>query len=233
LSKPAKIKSFLIEKFLSPALIKIKIFAGFDGRRLADFSETLGGIVAPRATIRSQRQDFVQSRFEFCPKDTAMNTVFIDNPIFFLIFTAIALLVLWNIYLHSQLWQTKKKLKVFFAGKKASDLEGVLFEEIKRLKKSEADIKKLFKSSEALQKMASLSIQKVGVVRFNPFKGTGGDQSFAIALLDSRDNGLVISSLYTQEGNRVYAKPVENGQSKYPLSKEEIQALKRAGAKLK
>lgn len=139
--------------------------------------------------------------------------------------------MLWNIYLHSQLWQNKKKLKVFFAGKKAADLEGVLFEEIKRLKKSEADIKKLFKSSKMLEKMANQSIQKVGVVRFNPFKETGGDQSFTIALLDSHDNGLVISSLYSREGTRIYGKPIQAGQSNYPLSQEEIQALKKAGMK--
>jgi len=160
-----------------------------------------------------------------------MKTIFGDNSIFLLVFIALALVVIWNILLHLQLWQLKKKLKVFFAGKKASDLEGVLSEEIKRLKKSEIDIKKLFKSSEILEKMASQSIQKVGVVRFNPFRETGGDQSFAIALLDSQDNGLVISSLYSREGTRIYTKPVEAGQSKYPLSKEELEALRKVGVK--
>jgi hypothetical protein len=160
-----------------------------------------------------------------------MKDVLIDNPIFFLFLTGVALLIVWNIFLQSQLWQIKKKLKTFFNGKKASDLEGVLFEEIKRLKKAESDIKQLFKSSKVLEKMASQSIQKVGVVRFNPFKETGGDQSFAIALLNSQDNGLVISSLYTRQGTRVYSKPIEAGQSKYPLSKEEIEALKKAGVK--
>jgi len=122
---------------------------------------------------------------------------------------------------------------MFFTGKKASDLEGVLFEEIKRLKKTETEIRKLLKSSRALEKMASQSIQKVGVVRFNPFRETGGDQSFAIALLNSNDNGLVISSLYSREGTRIYSKPIKAGQSKYPLSKEEIEVLNKAGASSK
>ncbi len=165
------------------------------------------------------------------PTLSAMKTILIDNPIFLLFFTILALVVIWNIFLHLKLWQIKKKLKVFFAGKKASDLEGVLSEEIKRLKKSEADVKELFKSSKVLEKMATQSIQKVGVVRFNPFKETGGDQSFAIALLDFQDNGLVISSLYSREGTRIYTKPIETGQSKYPLSKEELGALKKAGVK--
>ncbi len=160
-----------------------------------------------------------------------MFDLLVDQPIFFLFLTGFALLLVWILFLHFNLWQVQKKLKMFFAGKKATDLEGVLFEEIKRLKKSESEIKKLIKSSQALEKMASQSIQRVGVIRFNPFKETGGDQSFAIALLDSKDNGLVISSLYSREGTRIYSKPIKAGQSEYPLSTEEIEVLKKAGAK--
>jgi len=151
-----------------------------------------------------------------------------ENQIYFLL-AGLAVLVIWNIFLNFQLWQLKKKLKTFFNGKKASDLEGVLFEEIKRLKKAEKDIEELFKSTEFLAKMASQSIQRVGVVRFNPFKETGGDQSFSIALLDSNDNGLVISSLFTRQGTRIYTKPITKGQSSYQLSKEELEAIKKAG----
>jgi len=56
----------------------------------------------------------------------------------------------------------------------------------------------------------------------------GGDQSFSIALLDKQNSGVVITSLYTRDGNRVYAKPIENGTSEYTLSKEEKEALSRA-----
>jgi len=159
-----------------------------------------------------------------------MNTI-LNDPIFLTILIVLVLLIVWNVFLYVRLSQIKKKLKTFFNGKKATDLEGVLFEEIKRLKKAETDIQELFNSAKFLEKMANQSIQKHGVVRFNPFKETGGDQSFAIALLDSDDNGLIISSLFTREGNRTYSKPVEKGQSKYPLSKEELQALKKAGVK--
>jgi len=155
----------------------------------------------------------------------------INNQITFLFITALILLIIWNVLLSLKIWHIKKKLKTFFNGKKASDLEGVLFEEIKRLKKAEKDIEDLFKSSKVLKKIASQSIQKVSVVRFNPFKETGGNQSFVIALLDAKDNGLILSSLFTREGTRVYTKPIESGQSKYPLSKEEIEALKKAGVK--
>ena len=69
-------------------------------------------------------------------------------------------------------------------------------------------------------------IQKVGLVRYNPFSETGGNQSFVLALLNGNDNGLVITSLHSREATRVFAKPVKNGkEAGYEFSKEEIQAI--------
>jgi len=65
-------------------------------------------------------------------------------------------------------------------------------------------------------------------VRFNPFEDVGGDQSFAIALLDQHGNGLVLSSLHNRAETRVYAKPIQAGRSEYTLSAEEQQALAQA-----
>jgi len=161
-----------------------------------------------------------------------MINYFYNNQILSASLILLAILIVWNLFLHLRILQIKKKLKVFFNGKKASDLEGVLFEEIRRLKKAENDIGELFKSTDVLQKITNKTIQKVSIIRFNPFKDTGGDQSFAIALLDSEDNGLIISSLFARQGTRVYSKPIKNGKSKYPLSKEELEALKKAGAKI-
>jgi len=48
------------------------------------------------------------------------------------------------------------------------------------------------------------------VVRFNPFSEVGGDQSFSIALMDGNNDGFMITALYTRDGNRVYAKPIQN-----------------------
>jgi hypothetical protein len=84
-------------------------------------------------------------------------------------------------------------------------------------------MKKIF--CDYLEKMSLQSIQKVGVIRFNPFKDTGGDQSFSIAFLDAKDTGFVLSSLFTREGNRVYTKPITEGDSKYPLTEEEKEVI--------
>lgn len=68
-------------------------------------------------------------------------------------------------------------------------------------------------------------VQKVGIIRFNAFENVGSDLSFAIALLDSNDNGIVLSGIYSRDSSSTYAKPIIGGKSKYTLSAEEIQAL--------
>ena len=74
-----------------------------------------------------------------------------------------------------------------------------------------------------------LHIQKVGLIRFNPFLDTGGSQSFTLALLDAYDTGLVMTSLYARTGNRWYVKEVYKGKGKeYELSKEETAAISHA-----
>lgn len=92
----------------------------------------------------------------------------------------------------------------------------------KRLKGAEDDIKKLGGETK-------LCIQRVGIVRFNPFSDTGGSQSFSLALLDGADNGIVITSLYARNGNRFYIKQVRSGHGVgLDLSKEELTAISKA-----
>jgi hypothetical protein len=74
------------------------------------------------------------------------------------------------------------------------------------------------------------SFQRIGLVRFNPFEDTGGNQSFALALLDANGDGVVFSSLHSRTGTRVYAKAVNGGRSETALSEEETQAVRDAMA---
>ncbi len=117
-------------------------------------------------------------------------------------------------------------LNKFFKKKKKTP------ENLKEILASFEDLKKNFKKLSAeldsLKKESQFSIQKVGIVRFNPFSEVGSDQSFSVALLDNNDNGVVITSLYAREGNRVYGKPILNCQSQYLLSQEEKQAIEKA-----
>ena len=71
-------------------------------------------------------------------------------------------------------------------------------------------------------------IRHVGLVRFSPFHDTGGDQSFALAVLDSQGDGVVVTALHSRTDSRLYAKPIEHGSSNYTLTPEENEAIDRA-----
>ncbi|MEK7503570.1 MAG: DUF4446 family protein [Patescibacteria group bacterium] len=116
-------------------------------------------------------------------------------------------------------------MKIFNKTKKEpQDLKGVLAS----FEKLSSDLKKISQELTGLKEQNKKNLQKVGMVRFNPFKEGGGDQSFSIAVLDDQDNGFVITSLYSNANNRVYAKPVANGVSSYTLSQEEKEAINKA-----
>lgn len=74
------------------------------------------------------------------------------------------------------------------------------------------------------------AFQRVGLVRYNPFEETGGNQSFALALLDASGDGWVLSSLHARSGTRVYAKAIKVGRSDAGLSAEETAAIAEATA---
>ncbi len=81
---------------------------------------------------------------------------------------------------------------------------------------------------DGLEQVLPHTVQGLGITRYNAFDGVGGDQSFSVALVDSRGRGAVITGLHTGEGIRVYAKPLENWKSSYSLSADEQRALAEA-----
>ena len=103
-----------------------------------------------------------------------------------------------------------------------------LEEAIAYIKELDGKIDKIVQELTELRKKHKWTVQKVGIVRFNPFHEVGSDQSFSLALLDENNDGVVISSLYTREENRIYGKPIKNTQSEYSLSAEEKKAIEIA-----
>ena len=97
-----------------------------------------------------------------------------------------------------------------------------------RVEAARTEVEKLRQEVRALDASMARSVQHVGLVRYNPFEDTGGDQSFALALLDRVGNGVIISSLHGRTATRFYAKAVKAGQPGLSLSAEEALALKQA-----
>jgi len=111
------------------------------------------------------------------------------------------------------------------------NLEELLKQHLERIKIQENALADVKKEIERLQLDAAKHVQRMGFKRFNPFEQTGGDQSFALVLLDKMDNGVIISSLHQREVTRVYAKLVNKGKSEYKLSAEEQEVLDNTLAK--
>jgi hypothetical protein len=120
------------------------------------------------------------------------------------------------------------RLRQITRGGDGASLEGVLREHIGRVEAVARDLHGLEARTGTLERDGRLAVQRVALVRYNPFEDTGGNQSFAIALLDANDDGLVVSSLHARQGTRVYAKSIAAGRSDAALSAEEAEALRTA-----
>jgi hypothetical protein len=136
-------------------------------------------------------------------------------------------LFIWTIFQQFSLRKIKKSQKILFQGKTAKNLEDVIMMHQKNLTNLNKQSKRLFELTDGLTTLSNTGLSKVGMVRFNPFKNLGGNQSFSIAFLNSHLNGLVISSIFSNDGSRFYSKTIANGKSQkqYPLTEEEKQAI--------
>lgn len=132
-------------------------------------------------------------------------------------------------WLLSRVRELEQRQKLFLKGKKGADLEAVILRHDQEIDCIDKEIEEISRLSEDIRRLALSGIHRIGVVRFNPFQDTGGNQSFSIALLDGSNSGFVISSLLSREGGRVYAKPVLSGEAKdYPFTTEEKRAIELA-----
>lgn len=147
----------------------------------------------------------------------------IKLEIAFFVFIGIAILIsaIWTI-------STERRLKRFFSGKKAKDLEEsilVLEDNISKLKSAKEKIEKeLVEINKKLKK----SVRGLETIRYNPFPDQGSNQSFAVGMLNEDGDGVVFSSLYSRERMSIFAKPVKNGKSEYELTTEEKEVLDKA-----
>lgn len=134
---------------------------------------------------------------------------------------------LWRMFV--RLKRLEHLLSVFLTGKDGQSLETVLLETKESVRSLDGDIQELFSISNSLHQLGARSLHKSAVMRFNPFKEVGGNQSFAVALLNGKNTGVVFSSLHTREGTRAYAKPVRNGLADgFPFTEEEKAVIHEA-----
>ena len=155
----------------------------------------------------------------------------ITNSEYFLLGILIAVVVLFFLmiflcYKYSKLQKNYNRFikKVGNGENIQEDLENFMYK-VDKVEKQNAEI---LGNCSQLSNELEKCIQKIGIIRYNAFKDTGSDLSFALAMLDDKNNGVVLNGIYSREMSNIYAKPVENGKSSYTLSEEEKMAIGKA-----
>lgn len=123
-----------------------------------------------------------------------------------------------------------RRLQAMTRGADGRSLESVLDAHLDKVFAVAREVDDLATRTAALEAAGRKAFSRVGLVRYNPFEETGGNQSFALALLDADGDGWVLSSLHARSGTRVYAKAVAAGRSDANLSDEETAAIRQATA---
>lgn len=136
----------------------------------------------------------------------------------------------WAIWLHNRLGQVNAEYKALVAGTSGGDLEQILHDHMAQVRATTQRLEDLETLARQTDLASRRSLQWLGVLRFNPFDDVGGDQSFALSLVDGYGNGVVMSSLHMRDLTRVYAKPLKNWEAEHHLTDEEKQAIANAYA---
>lgn len=124
----------------------------------------------------------------------------------------------------------RRRYKKMMTGVDGANLERMVIGCLDNTKAVIDDNAKLRAEQQAIKDLLGVALTKVAVVRFSAFEDMGGDLSYAVAMLDSHNNGLVMSGIFAREDSRSYVKPIIDGTSSYILTGEEEQALKEAMA---
>ena len=141
---------------------------------------------------------------------------------------AVIALAVWLAVVQRSARSVRRRLKRILNDNGTAGLDEILDRHAKSLEQLGHRVDAVNALERELEASSRLALQKVGVVRYNPFQDSGGDQSFAIALLDQAGTGILISSLHGRAETRIFAKQVTNGHSTYSLSDEEQQAIRVA-----
>ena len=155
---------------------------------------------------------------------------FLHSDLFLIIiFILNIVLLIWSIISNIRIRNIHNKDKIFM--EKLGDGKNIkedLDVYMRRVSNSEEEIRKLSLYYKELESKTKNCIQKVGIYRYNAYKDTGSDLSFAVCLLDEKNNGVVFNGIYSRDMSNIYAKPIENGTSKYKVTPEEQEAINRA-----
>ena len=158
-----------------------------------------------------------------------MDSITSNLPAIVLVIAGIGLCVM-LVMQAMQISQLRQRVDMLTRGVNGESLEGVLDAHLELVHQVSEDLDELTDRTASLETTARHHFARVGLVRFNPFPDTGGNQSFALAMLDESDDGFIVSSLHSRTGTRVYAKSITGGRADNTLSTEEADAVEMASS---
>ena len=121
-----------------------------------------------------------------------------------------------------------RKYDRFMRGSDAESLEDIIADQIEEIKELRSQDRFNKDTMKTLTRNVKSSYQKFGMVKYNAFKGMGGNLSFAFALLDMNNTGFILNSVHSREGCYLYIKMVEKGETEIVLGSEEKEAIEQA-----
>ncbi len=143
------------------------------------------------------------------------------------IYAILSLFLFWLLVLTWIILKTKRHYNSLTADTKKGQLDEILEELLHTDSQVKSEIVRICSELDKVIKNAEFHVQKIGLVRFNPFERSAGEQSFVISLVNKHDSGIIMNFIYTKEGLRVYTKKVTEGKGEsYALTEEEKKALK-------
>ena len=153
-----------------------------------------------------------------------------DNMPFIVTGMAVIMLIMLIVMINQalKLNYMKKRYRKMMAGVDGANLERLLMGHIDEVKHVVEENQRIDAENKAISALLQKALTRVGVVRFRAFEDMGSDLSYAVALLDAENNGVILSSIFGREDSRSYVKPIEGGKSTYTLTDEEQQALQKA-----
>jgi hypothetical protein len=138
------------------------------------------------------------------------------------------LLGFWILRVQLRAHRLETRIDEVLAGVSGNNTAQMLVEYLQTVRATAGAVQRMQEEHERIVSLMPSVVRHVGLVRFSPFHDTGGDQSFALALLDGKGDGVVVTGLHSRHDSRLYAKPVARGASTYSLTPEEREAMQRA-----
>jgi hypothetical protein len=149
-----------------------------------------------------------------------------NGEIFIVVNMALFVIVLiLLIFIWMKLVSLRKKYNRMLNGSSSTNVESLLIDLQDKLNGHKAQSHEHGAKIEALRETIKRMKSKVGIHRYNAFGDSGSDLSFSVAILDQYQDGILLTGIHSREQTYIYAKPIENGQSKYTLSPEEKEAI--------